>query len=344
MTNKLAKIIYQALFIGGLALLMMLKTTDVAAVPPEQIQIEVHHLLIKEADQGVLEVREIARVNNTGSEIATDPNRPLEEQAMLEFHLPAGYTDFQVNDGLDEDRQMVKTDTGWAIAGNIPAGTLVVDFQYHISEIPGAKYMFQKEILYPTEEINFLSPEWITLMGENLHFAGVTNMGATRFNYYYYESPQVGAEMTIVVRVAQQTGAGGEQAQQQPQNNLERGYTNTGFHSPAHIRFWNKSPFSGIEPHLFLAVVIIGMLALLYITVKKLWSHKQDEERTQYPAGQDKELTKLLTKEQVLLNKIVEAQEQLDKDEIDQDTFDQLVKVYKQKLVEVRVSIKLLEK
>lgn len=308
------------------ALLFIWGSTASYAHAGQQIEVKTHHVLIKEVEENILEVREIMLFENQGeTQVATIP-------------LSQNHINFTVDDEIKNDVHMVEGQQGITMEVSIPAGEYKLDFIYGLEAISGAKYLLDKQILYPTGELYFLMPDQLQLMGDRVVYVGDSPMGNINFSYYYWEHPEPGQQFSLVVNKGQST-SGGEPAP----SNLERGYDGkTAFHSPGHIRFWNKSPLGGLEPHLFLAVLVVGMASGAIIYFKKRSGPGSDaNSAVNYP---DKELEKLLTKEKVLLAKIAEANRQLQQEELDQETHDQVVKVYKQKLTEVKIDIKLLDK
>lgn len=312
-TRKLMTIIFSAL-------LLLLAVMGAQASAEEQIEIEVHHLLIREVGEG-LEVREIITIQNSGEEI-----EPTEENPeTLRISLPFSYTTLVFNAGVETEDDFEATGDGLALLVPIEPGEINLDFTY-ILKPHNQNYVLDKEIYYPTESIHFLLTEGLTMTDENLVHGGLLTMGEIVVNQYSWEEPAPGERfMSIISREeAESTGA------------LERGYSSDGFHSEAHLRFWRMSPFSGVEPHLFLLVLVAIIGAAVYFTVK--YTKKSD--KTNQDEGNTDQVKQLEAKQQILLRKLADLKRQHQAGEIDDDRLEKLTKAYKEKLKEVKIQLK----
>ncbi|SDZ67154.1 hypothetical protein SAMN05421736_12916 [Evansella caseinilytica] len=106
------------------------------------------------------------------------------------------------------------------------------------------------------------------------------------------------------------------------------------FHNPGHIRLWNESPLRNFDPHL---VTIL----LLFIIVFGIgyWVHFKRKEMKNEGLIDDKDekhFQELAAKKNILLNKILQAEEDLEAGKMTQEEFAEKTSAYKKYLQQVK--------
>ncbi|MDW7674723.1 MAG: hypothetical protein SCK28_09325 [Bacillota bacterium] len=313
--------------------ILLLGVTGIGyAYPSDQVSIDVHHILLKLVEDNKLEVREIIKFNNAGDVIEVDTSLPTEEQPTLRVSLPKYFDELIIGEGANTNEELQQLEIGMGIIKDIPPGEYKLDLLYNLLMSGGDKFVIDKQIIYNTESFYILAPENILVMGEGVVLAGNAPMGDTNYSQYFIENTVPGTELSIVAVKGEAPNSS---------SFLNMGYSNTAFHSPGHIRFWNNSPFRGVEPHLFMLVLVGGLAIGLIVYIKK-WKDNKSFANNGQNNNDDKEFKVLLAKQKILLEKIQEAKEQLDRNEIDQDAYEKMLVLYKEKLTKVKVKLKML--
>lgn len=109
----------------------------------------------------------------------------------------------------------------------------------------------------------------------------------------------------------------------------------TSFHNPGHIRLWYESPLRNFEPHLVTAlltlILIFGVGYFIYIKRKEYL--KEDETMEDVD---EKKFQELASKKNILLNKILQAEEDFNSGKITEQEMEEKVQAYKKYLYKVK--------
>lgn len=105
------------------------------------------------------------------------------------------------------------------------------------------------------------------------------------------------------------------------------------FHNPGHIRLWNDTPLRNFEPHLFMAILILLLVAgigyFIYFKRKAKLNQTVNEQ-------DDDEFLELTSKKNLLLKKIVQLEEAYEAGELSLEEFNKKNTAYKNYLYKVK--------
>jgi hypothetical protein len=326
-------LLWQLVLTAVLLVLIALPTGGAEA--NQKLEIELHHIVISEAN-GLLEVREIINVVNKGSEpVVVDRTLPEEEQYTFQVLMPYGTANVAFPEEIDKDNDITSTNTGFAYTIPLEPGITELDFFYTVEPHNGNQFLLSREVLYPTKNLFIITRGGVGLSGSKMVYVGTTDMGKEVVYQYYWEKPTVGEDMVFIagknVAVDGKVSSGGD-------SNLERGYR-ASFHSAGHIRFWYTSPFAGIEPHLFLAVFFSILTAGTYFYIK---GRNKEEEEVKAQQDDEAKFQELLDRQATLLAKLAEAEKKHREGELSQEEYEKLHGMHREKLVKVKLQLKLL--
>lgn len=300
----------------GAALLWLLFITGVSAA---EVQVEVNHLTLGLTQEGDLLVRERYMLEVTG-------------EGDLAFPLPPDAVEVQVGEGLEgiraevqEGKLVLHLDQG---GGEEP---LSVNFDYFVETEAGIPHFFlEREFFYDTPTFFVLVPAGqLRIVSDQLQNQGVMPMGETSLMIY---AGSFAAGDTLKMTVVPDT-LGGETVP----GTVERESTPP-FHPEGHVQRWEESALRGIEPHLFLAVVIgvpVGLL-VWYLVKRRRASEgaKTDAER------EEEVFQRYLVREKFLKEKLLELEKKKAEGAIDEADYTQQLELYKKKLLEVKAKLK----
>jgi len=288
--------------------------------------IKVRHQLVTLAqDQKSLNVNDTLIVVNNG-----------EAAADITIKLPMGYQELQILSGPEGTNEK---EGALVVSGLAPGETqIALSFIMESFSEESPHFIVSQSFNNPIETFFVLAPaQGLQIISGDLNDWGVQQMGSMEYQMHGIEGIQVGskAEYRVVV------GSGGAPAAGTSEDNSAGGYVSQSspeFHSPGHIRFWNQSPFSGMNPHLFLFLVIVIPIGLI---IYALFKRSQQSEEMTAQVDQEEELfQKLLKKQQILMNKIKDLEKQHMGGDVDDKTYNELREIYKQKLVKVKAKLK----
>lgn len=130
----------------------------------------------------------------------------------------------------------------------------------------------------------------------------------------------------------QQTAAQG--TQQQTENALSQPYAPQ-FHNPGHIRLWNTSAFSAIDPHVFTAVVVMIPIIFIVYYIRQ----RRKEKMLETVDVEEIAFQKLFNKEQDLLKKIAELDDKHQNGEIEEEEYVTLRENYKYRVMQIKAHL-----
>lgn len=300
----------------GAAFLWLLLGTEVSAA---EVQVKVNHLTISPTQEGGLLVRERYLLEVTG-------------EGSLELPLPPNAVGVQAGEGI-EGAQVELADGKLIVRPEQTGdgGELSINFDYFIETMGGIPHFFlARDFFYDTPQFFVMVPAGqLRVVSDQLQFQGIMPMGETSLMIY------AGAfragdtlKMTVVPH-----GLGGETGP----GTVERDSVPP-FHPAGHVQRWKQSAFSGIEPHLFLVVVIGVPLGLL---VWYLVKRRKDAEGAKTEAEREEEVfQRYLVREKFLKDKLLELEKKKAEGAINDEDYAQQLDLYKKKLLEVKVKLK----
>ncbi len=293
------------------------------------LSIETENILLDMSDAQTVGVRDMFRLTNQSNQpVVSNKENPL-------ISIP-----------IDEKAQHIQVMLSEKeLAFEIINNEIVIDYELEANSTTGISITYFLELdklfqgitlmrNYPVGQFNILIPNDIGfhIHSQQLSDAGALSMGQRTFNSYVANNLP---EKTPIAIVADKGAA--EQQQTSPDSRLRQNYD--GFHSPGHIRFWEKSPFSSFDPHLmtfiFVALIAFSIGYYFYrwhIDEKKLKEMRKEQEEDVF--------LRLYKEEAVLKRKMTELQLLKEDGTIDDEEFAKRREIYKKKLVNVKMKIR----
>ena len=281
------------------------------------VTVALRHQMITATDQvNVLSVKDTIIVNN-----------PLGSQAKetsISIGLPKNHSQLIILSAQGEDELITKE--GKLIYSKIPSGNSQIEVGYLVI-IPdnSTRFLLSTTLDNPTAEYSILAPAEIFNMDSNKLRAGtIQRVGDNDYQMMGASDLESG---TVIEATVMQVSNGGIEASYNPE-----------FHSPGHVKFWRQSPFSGIDAHLFILLVVIIPAGLIGFAF-----YKRKQGNPEPPTEEDNEerLFQMLTKRNnVLQKKIKELEQQRFDGQIDDETYSQLSQAYRKRLQSVKIRLK----
>ncbi|HHW06065.1 MAG TPA: hypothetical protein GXX34_00810 [Clostridia bacterium] len=290
-----------------------------AAVSGAEVQVEVNHLTLSLTQAGDLLVRERYMLEAAG-------------EGSLVLPLPANAVDVQPGEGMEETQ--VEVEEGKLILHLETAaggGGQSVNFDYYIETAGGIPHFFwERDFFYDTPTFFVMVPAGqLRIVSDQLENQGVMPMGETSLVIY---AGAFSAGDTLKMTVVPDT-MGGENVP----GTVERESVPP-FHPAGHVQRWEESAFSGIEPHLFMVVVIgVPVGLLVWYLVKR----RKEAVRAKTEAEREEEVfQRYLVREKFLKEKLLELEKKKAEGTIDDEDYAQQLELYKKKLLEVKAKLK----
>lgn len=299
------------------AILWLLSGTGVGAA---EINVGVNHISLSLTAEGNLHVTEQYMLQISDE----DP------VASLAFPLPVNAVDVHYGSGIDEEK--VKVEEGRLILNQeILSGEATFNFHYLIEPMEGAPHFFlEREFFYDTPTFFVMVPAGeLRIAGEQLEDQGVAAMGETSWGIYAGAFSE-GDTLSLTVLPDMMGG-------DRPPGTIERENVPP-FHSQGHIQRWEQSPFSGIDAHLFMILVIgvpVGILVWYLLKRRKEGLQKKTDLEKEEEVFQ-----RYLVRERFLKEKLLELEKKRAEGTVDEEDYAQQLELYKKKLLEVRVKLK----
>lgn len=290
-----------------------------------ELEVKVNHLNLSLTAEGHLHVTEQYLLENPG-EAFSGAEHPVS------FPLPPDAFNVHYGGGIDESAARV-AEGQLFLEQEFPSGEITLNFHYLISGAEGAPHYFlDREFGYDTSNFFVMVPAGqLRVMSENLEDQGVMAMGENQLHIYAGAFEQGDALSMMVLPGTGTTGAPGGAPGTVSVESAPA------FHDPGHIRMWEQSPFSGIDAHLFMVIVIgvpVGLLVWYLVKRRQGQKAKTDLER------EEEVFQRLLIREKYLKQKLVELEQQYSEGTVSDEDYEQQLEVYKKKLLEVRMKLK----
>jgi hypothetical protein len=323
-----------ALFFLGFLLFIPAAAFAASAVP---ISIDTYYLVVSSANDGSTNMMIMASYTNPTS---TDYKGDGTSGAVLKVTLPTEATGFRF---LDNRIQTQKTDFGFMTTQTIKAnGTEVLPYSYKMPQGREMKLTFD----YPVQTMQVLVPEG---MG-SVTFQGIesTAQGIFQFdgqNYVGYDVEGIHAGQTISLSYDKSKQAANTLEQESTNNTTGSSAagavtrTAPAFHNPGHIRMWEESPLHSFNPHIFLTVLLVIIIA--GISYYLYFRRKGKAEEARLGADQEEEAFQLLiSKQKAILEKMIELEETHENGTVTEDEYDKKMGAYKERLIQVKLGLR----
>lgn len=294
----------------------------------DKIKVDIHHLLLT-SENNSLQVKEVLRFNNTGSDTYVGVKNAAGKTEVLQLTLPAGYQNLQVI-GVPQN-SVVTTAQGIATTTPVTPGKLEITLTYSLPFV-GEQAKLEQTIKYPTEILYVLSPkdEGLKLdSNKTIGDGGYQSLEGKQFRIFGLQNGAVNQKFTLTAepdRVAQGYAPG-----------------KSNFHSNSHLERWYRSPLAGTDPHMWVAIIVILVFAGVAIGGYYLRKKQKEKNRLEEEEKLARLLDDLVIKQKRLMNKLAALDERREKGEINAEEHEELREQYKSRLVKIKLKIKELE-
>lgn len=294
----------------------------------DKIKVDIHHLLLNYKDNS-LQVKEVLRFNNTGSDTYIGAKNSAGKAEVLQLSLPSGYQDLQVI-GIPQN-SILTTGQGIATTTPVAPGKLEITLTYSLPFV-SEQAKLEQTIIYPTEVLYVLSPkdEGIKLdSNKTIGDGGYQSLEGKQFRIFGLQNGAVNQKFTITAepdRVGQGYAPG--------KNN---------FHSNSHLERWYRSPLASTNPHMWVTIIIILVFAGIAIGGYYLRKKQQEKNRLEGEEKLARLLDDLVIKQKRLMNKLATLDDGREKGNVSDEEYEELREQYKSRLVKIKLKIRELE-
>ncbi|MFZ5640886.1 MAG: hypothetical protein ACOY4Q_09365 [Bacillota bacterium] len=293
----------------------------------DKIKLEIHHLLLTSKDN-TLQVKEVMRFQNTGSDIYTGSKNAAGQAEVLKVSLPAGYRDLQVI-GVPQNT-VVTTAEGITTTTPVAPGELEITLLYSFP-FNGGQVELGKTVNYPTDILYVLSPKGdLRLDGKKtIVDYDYQTMEGKQYRIFFLEKAAKNQKFSLTAEP----------------DLVGQGYTpgKSNFHSNSHLSRWYNSPLAGTDPHMWVAIIVILVFAGITVTGYYLRKKQKERKRIEEEEKLARLLDDLVIKQKRLMTKIAALDERHEKGEVTPDEYEELREQYKSRLVKIKLKIKQLE-
>ncbi|MCF6095160.1 hypothetical protein L1765_14445 [Microaerobacter geothermalis] len=319
---------YYILLLMMIPLIFLLSFSYVAmGKSKDSFHMKFKHLIIS-GEGTTLKIYEIITFENPA-------NQNLPEKITFTSTLPQGATNL-VFEKAEELEQLPKGFTATFDTGDQTSTD--ISYSYEIPDFNSDRTLSFTQN-YDVDTLNILIPAAMNLSIASERFTTNEPVTINDNTYKYYTAKDVKAEEPLDIQfllkpatddMAGMNMGGSTQpviSKQAPQ-----------FHNPGHIRVWYQSPLRSMNPHIFLiilGVVVISGIAL-YIRYRMMEQERLEASRNE----KDDLFDKLLLKQKVLMQKIVEMDEAHQKGNIPESVYRDKRNAYKEQLIHVKLQLR----
>jgi hypothetical protein len=314
---------------------MLLIPINGLAATDTKVTIDMHYLVVSPAEDGSTNMMNMTNYTNTGAaEYKGDGN----SDTVLKVTLPKEAKDLNF---LDSTIAFKQVDGGFITTTPIPGNqSVTLPYSYRMPKGKDISLTFD----YPVQTMQVLVPEG----RGSVEFKGVeaASQGVFQFdnqNYYGYsvEGLKANQSITLVYNKDKQPPADASNQSAAANSNSNSNVTKTApqFHNPGHIRMWEQSPLHNFNPHIFLIIMLVLLIAGISTYAYFRRKARLEEERL----GADKEenaFKLLMSKQKAIMDKIIELEETFGGGNLTEEEYQAKLGAYKQHLVQVKLSLR----
>ncbi|MCM3765235.1 hypothetical protein [Neobacillus niacini] len=274
-------------------------------------------------------------VNSSAEEYKGDG----QSEAVLTVTLPEGAKDLNFLDSKIAAKQI---DKGFITTTPVrPNERIELAYSYRMDKGKDIKLT----INYPTQSLMMLVEEG----NGRVEFNGVTstepellNMDGKNFWLYSLEDLKADQTFTMVYKQDVQPAVDSSKQEQTASNSGAASnvtHTAPAFHNPGHLRMWAQSPLRSFDPHIFL--IIVGVIVIAGISYYVYFRRKARLEEERLGADKEEKAFKLLmTKQKAIMDKIIELEETFGDGKLSEEEYQAKLDAYKQHLVQVKLNLR----
>ncbi|MFZ5946121.1 MAG: hypothetical protein ACOYVD_18695 [Bacillota bacterium] len=294
-------------------------TAAFKAQASENVKVKEQLVLINRVDEQ-FEIKELYQFSNEGDEsIQEDLIINLPEGADNIYLSKKDFSDEEKTIELDSNSYNLK-DNKITISENINAGQSISLLVFYTMK----NIDTLRTLNYPTDKLYVFVPMGLNMESNLLHNLGIEVLDEVHFQVFGNHSLDKGESLLLKIKSSTVNN-----------EKVTKEYmSTTGFHSASHLTRWVNSPLANTNPHLWILFsMLLGLgfiFFILFLLRKKEPSKPQD-------------ISYLMAKEEKLLCKIRDLDLSRKNEEINEETYHELRKQYKQLLIKVKLRINSLE-
>lgn len=316
--------------------LMLLVPLPGLAASESKISADMQYIVVGSAEDGSTYLNNRGYYVNSGAE---EYKGDGQTEAVLSITLPEGAKDLNFLDSKIASKQV---DSGFITTTPVK-GNERIELAYSYRMDKGKD--INLTINYPTQSLMMLVEEG----NGSVEFNGVTstgpellNMDGKNFWLYTIEDLKTDQKFTMVYKPDVQPKV---DTSKQTQTTSDNGETSNvthqapAFHNPGHLRMWAQSPLHKFDPHIFL--IIIGVIVIAGISYYIYFRRKARLEEERLGADKEEKAFKLLmTKQKAIMDKIIELEETFGDGKLSETEYQAKLDAYKQHLVQVKLNLR----
>ncbi|KAA0257154.1 hypothetical protein FHQ18_11335 [Deferribacter autotrophicus] len=243
---------------------------------------------------------------------------------VIEISIPKNVSNFEFLAGVNKQNVNFNQNK-MIIKANLKPGENNIVIRM-LKQINLPHFILPLKINKFTENIYILTPpSGIKIKGEDLYEGKEVEIQNNKLKYYFYPKLFPNMELSLFVNIKSETTSQIIDSYQPK------------FHSAAHVRFWRQSPFRGINPHIFLAILTILPISLfIYLKYKKRKKASNVEDINE-------QLKLLNLRKESLLEEIVNLDEKFANNKIDEKTYKEMRSKAKERLSKIQMNIERLK-
>ncbi|MFZ5945860.1 MAG: hypothetical protein ACOYVD_17345 [Bacillota bacterium] len=285
----------------------------------ENVKVKEQLVLINHVDEQ-FEIKELYQFSNEG-------DQSIQEDLII--NIPEGAKNLFISkQDLGDNEKTVELDSkNYTVKGNI----ITINENLNAGQSISLLVFYTIENIDTLRTLNYLTdklyvfvPMGLNMESDLLHNLGIEVLDEVHFQVFGNHSLDKDESFLLKIN---STTVNSEKVTKEYMGS-------TGFHSASHLTRWANSPLVNTNPHLWLLfLVLLGLgfiLFTLFLLRKKESSKPQD-------------ISYLMAKEERLLRKIRDLDLSRKNEEINEETYQELRKQYKQLLIKVKLRINSLE-
>jgi hypothetical protein len=321
------------IFLLGLMLLIPIQGL---AASDSKIVVDMQYVVIGPAEDGSTYLNNRVYLGNSEAEEYKGDGK---SEAVLAITLPDGAKDLNF---LDSKIAAKQVDNGFITTTPIGANER---FELAYSYLMDKGKEINLSINYPTQSLMLLVEEG----NGSVEFNGVTSTGPELLNmdgknFWLYTLEDLKVDQTFKVSYNKDVQPAVDPSKQ-TQTASETGETSNvtksspAFHNPGHLRMWAQSPLRKFDPHIFL--IIVGVIVIAGISYYIYFRRKARLEEERLGADKEEKAFKLLmTKQKAIMDKIIELEETFGDGKLSEEEYQAKLDAYKQHLVQVKLNLR----
>lgn len=319
-----------AIALTTLLLLPFFSNTVQAAA---NIAYESNHVIIQPNGENSILITSMPTLINTGD---------TKFEGEVGYALPINYANLKVS---DQNLKYTTQANAFTVKASLdPNGKQSASYT---SELGLTNNETNIEFMYPhdIQMLNILIPKDsadITISGVKFEDKGEFPFEAMTLRQFELKDIKANTRISIAYKknpnAPVQNNSSAQNNQQQTNDN-EVTRKAPQFHNPGHIKMWNQSVLSSFDPHYFL--IVMGIIIVAIVVYFAYFEMKRRKQLDYVKNDQEERIFKqLIAKKNAIMNKIVELEDDYTSGNISDEDYNKKMEAYKNHLVQVKLSLR----